>query len=82
MRKWCGMQPESTLHMVLRLRGGMYHETSGRQDNLPLESEAGAVVVPPTEYSEVRMCDLPAQSLNLSAPVGVAHGLLSTRRLM
>lgn len=26
------IQRESTLHMVLRLRGGMYHETSGRHD--------------------------------------------------
>ena len=26
------IQKESTLHIVLRLRGGMYHLTSGRQD--------------------------------------------------
>ena len=26
------IQKESTLHLVLRLRGGMYHFTSGRQD--------------------------------------------------
>ncbi|CAF3455292.1 unnamed protein product [Rotaria sp. Silwood2] len=26
------IQAESTLHLVLRLRGGMYHFTSGRQD--------------------------------------------------
>lgn len=26
------VQKESTIHMVLRLRGGMYHFTSGRQD--------------------------------------------------
>ncbi|CAF1346188.1 unnamed protein product [Rotaria sordida] len=31
------IEKESTLHMVLRLRGGMYHLTSGRQgfENLP-----------------------------------------------
>ncbi|CAF4951483.1 unnamed protein product [Rotaria sp. Silwood1] len=31
------IQKESTIHLVLRLRGGMYHFTSGRQDfqNLP-----------------------------------------------
>jgi hypothetical protein len=31
------IQNESTIHLVLRLRGGMYHFTSGRQDfkNLP-----------------------------------------------
>lgn len=27
------IQKESTLHLVLRLRGGMYHETSGRAGN-------------------------------------------------
>jgi ubiquitin len=27
------IQKESTLHLVLRLRGGMYHETSGRNGN-------------------------------------------------
>ena len=26
------IQKESTLHLVLRLRGGMYHETSGKLD--------------------------------------------------
>jgi hypothetical protein len=36
------IQKESTLHLVLRLRGGMYHSTSGRQDLehlLKLENE-------------------------------------------
>lgn len=28
----------ATLHLVLRLRGGMYHETSGRNNYLPVES--------------------------------------------
>jgi hypothetical protein len=28
----CKIQKESTLHLVLRLRGGMHHETSGRMD--------------------------------------------------
>jgi hypothetical protein len=34
------IQKESTIHMVLRLRGGMYHFTSGRQDfqGLPYNS--------------------------------------------
>lgn len=26
------IKPEATIHMVLRLRGGMFHFTSGRQD--------------------------------------------------
>jgi hypothetical protein len=29
----CNIQEESTLHLVLRLRGGMFHATSGREDN-------------------------------------------------
>eukprot|EP00931_Biecheleriopsis_adriatica_P098221 TRINITY_DN7215_c0_g1_i1.p1 TRINITY_DN7215_c0_g1~~TRINITY_DN7215_c0_g1_i1.p1 ORF type:complete len:221 (-),score=64.25 TRINITY_DN7215_c0_g1_i1:892-1554(-) len=33
---WWGIQNESTLHLVLRLRGGMYHETSGRDGFEPL----------------------------------------------
>ena len=28
---------ESTLHMIVRLRGGMFHETSSRKDMEPLE---------------------------------------------
>ncbi|CAF4159693.1 unnamed protein product [Rotaria sordida] len=34
------IQNESTIHLVLRLRGGMYHFTSGRQDfsNFPCDS--------------------------------------------
>lgn len=36
---------ESTFHMVLRLRGGMYHETSGRNGNYePLQSCIFAIV--------------------------------------
>lgn len=31
------IQKESTLHLVLRLRGAMYHETSGRNDNVLAE---------------------------------------------
>jgi hypothetical protein len=27
------IQVEDTLHLVLRLRGGMFHATSGREDN-------------------------------------------------
>jgi hypothetical protein len=27
------IEPLSMLHLVLRLRGGMYHATSGREDN-------------------------------------------------
>ena len=38
------IQKESTIHLVLRLRGGMYHFSSGRQGFNQLSSEtAGAV---------------------------------------
>ena len=30
------LMPGETIHLVLRLRGGMYHDTSGRQDNQPI----------------------------------------------
>ncbi len=32
------IQKESTLHLVLRLRGGMFHESSGRADNEPVSA--------------------------------------------
>merc|ERR1712187_157747 len=38
--QWTGIQKESTLHLVLRLRGGMYHETSGREVFKPLQEDA------------------------------------------
>merc|ERR1712113_1013802 len=34
-----GIQKESTLHLVLRLRGGMCQETSGRNDYEPVTSD-------------------------------------------
>lgn len=30
------IQPDSTLHLMIRLRGGMFHETSSRKDMEPL----------------------------------------------
>ena len=27
------IQPDVTIHLIIRLRGGMYHETSSRKDN-------------------------------------------------
>jgi ubiquitin C len=36
---WNGLSKESTLHLVLRLRGGMYHETSGRSGFAPLSDD-------------------------------------------
>lgn len=38
------IQPDSTLHMVLRLRGGMYHLTSGRLDFSRLPSTSAKAI--------------------------------------
>lgn len=38
-QEWAGIQKESTLHLVLRLRGGMFDETSGRDDLEQLEED-------------------------------------------
>jgi hypothetical protein len=38
------IQSEATIHLVLRLRGGMYHFTSGRQDFRYLSSNSAAAV--------------------------------------
>jgi len=35
----CNVCPESTVHLVLRLREGMFHPTSARQDFLKLEGK-------------------------------------------
>jgi hypothetical protein len=39
------IQNESTLHLVPRLRGGMYHRTSGRRDLTDVTEEAFEVDV-------------------------------------
>lgn len=38
-QQWSGLQKESTVHMVLRMRGGMHDESSGRQDFVNFEDE-------------------------------------------
>ena len=43
------IQRESTLHLVLRLRGGMYHETSGRLDDDTLATLRQRVVLRSTD---------------------------------
>jgi hypothetical protein len=40
------LKPNSTVHLVLRLRGGMLHETSGRADMAPLAAAAAAAPAP------------------------------------
>ena len=41
-----GIQKESTLHLVLRLRGGMYHETSGKAGNYGELKSCVFIVIP------------------------------------
>lgn len=45
-----GVQKESTVHLVLRLRGGMFHFTSGRSDFDPLASTASGFNIEVTLY--------------------------------
>lgn len=46
-----GMEKESMIHMVLRLRGGMYHETSGKDGNYkPLSTLMLYVNCSPDEF--------------------------------
>jgi hypothetical protein len=40
----CGMQDMSVLHLVLRLRGGMFHESSGRRDFQHLSGEENSTI--------------------------------------
>jgi len=44
---WGGVAKESTLHLILRLRGGMFHATSGREGFEP-------AAAPPPEDAELR----------------------------
>ena len=40
--QWKGIAKESTLHVVLRVQGGMHDETSGREDYQPTWHMFGA----------------------------------------
>jgi len=47
-----GIGKESTIHLVLQLRGGMYHCTSGRLDNSELTQEP----LTHTQVGESKLC--------------------------
>ena len=49
------IQDKSTLHLVLRFRGGMYHFTSGRVDNDALAEEHSMMPVTFFFYSTWRL---------------------------
>jgi ubiquitin len=67
------IQEKSTLHLVLRLRGGMYHETSGRADNDVSLLAREQKRMPITVTCEGRTFDLVCDVL---APVAALSGLL------
>ena len=60
--QWKGVAKESTLHVVLRVRGGMHDETSGREDDQPTWNMFG----PPDEQTQT----LPRQAQGIfSGPI-------------
>jgi hypothetical protein len=69
---------ESTLHMVLSLRGGMYHFTSGRQDfnSLPGHSAEMIKNVLAFEFKDVNPAS-GLSSVELQTSVLQAHTVLS-----
>ncbi len=63
------IKKECTLHMVLRLRGGMYHFTSGRQDfgNLSYDATKAIQNVLTFEFKDIdRLSHLPSTELQNS----------------
>jgi hypothetical protein len=40
----CGVEEQSTLHLVLRLRAGMFHESSGRRDFQHISGEDNSTI--------------------------------------
>jgi ubiquitin len=73
------IQKESTIHMVLRLRGGMYHFTSGRQDFDDLSYNGAQAVknVLKSKFTDVdRIHHI--SSAELQELVLQAHTILST----
>lgn len=57
------LQHNDRVHLVLRLRGGMYHETSGRVGNEELKAHDVAVVLP--DMSLVRVHRAPEDSASV-----------------
>jgi ubiquitin len=63
------IKKESTIHMVLRLRGGMYHFTSGRQDfsNLPYDGAQAVMNVLAFEFKDTHLSSAELQNCVLQA---------------
>ncbi len=75
----CNIQKESTIHMMLRLRGGMYHFTSGRQDfdSLPYDSVEAIRNVFAFKLKDLKQNHY-ASSVELQEFVLQAHSMLFT----
>jgi hypothetical protein len=73
------IQKESTIHMILRLRGGMYHFTSGRQDfdSLPYDSVEAIRNVFAFKLKDLKQNHY-ASSVELQEFVLQAHSMLFT----
>jgi len=72
------IKKESTIHMVLRLRGGMYHFTSGRQDfsTLPYDSAQAVINVLAFEFEDMKNASR-SSSVELQNSVLQAQTILS-----
>jgi hypothetical protein len=70
---------EATIHLVLRLRGGMYHFTSGRQDfgNLPYDGTEAVKNVFEFKIKDMNQTHC-LSSTELQEFVIQAHNILST----
>ena len=53
------IQTQSTIHIVLRLRGGMYHFSSGRQDFTKLSPQIATAVQGILEFGLMDMTSVP-----------------------
>jgi hypothetical protein len=73
------IKSESTIHIVLRLRGGMYHFTSGRQDfdKFPYDGAAAIKNVLAFKFNDMNRASL-LSSVELQNTVLQAQEVLST----
>jgi ubiquitin len=75
------IQKESTIHMVLRLRGGMYHFTSGRQDFDQFPYDGAEAIKDVLEFDVEDMDHTSSlSSVELQDSVLEAQAVLSTLR--
>ena len=72
-----GLQRESTGHLVFRLRGGMYHFTSGRQDFHQFPSDSAQAIDNLLKYQfdghSSSLCDLQKSLLQARSLLSALH---------